>query len=206
MIGILLHTEDYKANTQRGIWLCDEGLHTTFQRLSSKEPTPTPPLFGTSELSFKTQKTQGEASFIDEWHAINPRTGLSRPYKRFSAAGYLAIFLRENAGILPDPEPMYVLSTKAYDALERADEPLIVIFKILYKTALMEGFPIKEDWLYRQNPEFIQLAASVLKNPINTPAIQATSSSLIIPLIKKLQLWLSHHTEFRLPQTSLVGA
>lgn len=205
MIGLLLHIEEYKANSQRGVWLSADGLQVTFQRLSSKEPTPTPPLFGTSELAFKSKNASGEAQFIHEWLCLRPRDALSKPYRRFETAGYLAVFLRENAGILPEPLPVFELASQAYDALEKADEPLVITFKILYKIALMEGFPVKEDWLARQNPGLIQIAGTLLKQPSNAPTILATPRSTLISLVQKLQIWLSHHTEFRLPQTQLSG-
>ena len=199
MVGLLLHAEEYRGKSQRAIWLTNKGLQTTFQRISSKEPTPTPPLFGTSELYFKSSSAATDALFIQEWLSLRERRGLSRPYSRLTAASYLALFLRENAGILPDPEPIYELGTTAYDALEKAVEPLVVIFKALYKTAFMEGFPVKEDWLYRLNPQTLQEARVLIENPTDAPELQDIPTPDVQNLIQKLQLWLAHHTEFKLP-------
>ena len=203
MIGILLHIEEYRSHTQRGIWLHSEGLQTTFLRISSKKQTPTPPLFGTSELAFKSKSESGDAEFISEWECLRDRQKLSRPYRRLQVASYFAIFLRENAGLLPEPEPIFELATTVFDSLETASEPLSVIFKALYKTALMEGFPVKEEWLSRESRETITLARDLLKNPLSSPAVQSISAQQLNPLLSKLLAWLTHHTEFRLPANPL---
>ena len=199
MIGLLLHAEEYRGTSQRAVWLTPGGLQTTFQRISSKEPTPTPPLFGTTELAFKSGSSTTDAPFIQEWLSLRERPGLSRPYSRLKAASYWALFLRENAGILPDPEPIYDLATTAYDAMEKAVEPRIVVFKALYKTALMEGFPIKEDWLYRLDAQTAQEAKILIENPTHAPVLQGIPTPHVQTLIEKLHRWLAHHTEFKLP-------
>ena len=199
MIGLLLHAEEYRGKSQRAVWLTSDGLQTTFQRISSKEPTPTPPLFGTAEVAFKSSSSTTDVPFIQEWLSVRERRGLSRPYARLKAASYLALFLRENAGILPDPEPIYDMATTAYDALEKAVEPLVVIFKALYKTALMEGFPIKEDWLFRLNAETAHTARILIETPTDAPALRDIPTPHVQHLIQKLHLWLAHHTEFKLP-------
>lgn len=203
MIGILLHTEEYKGTSQRGIWLTEEGLETTFQRISSKEPTPTPPLLGTSELFFKSQKSSGDAPFIHDWQCHLERRGLCRPYARLQAASYFATFLRENAGILPDPDPVYALATTVFDAMETAQEPLAALFKALYKLALMEGFPVKEDWLLREHPDLAQDAIQILKTPLSSLTLDVDSVTRLKPLLTKLLSWFQHHTEFRLPASTI---
>ena len=203
MIGILLHAEEFKANSQRGIWLHSHGLQTTFQRISTRKQTPTPPLFGTTALTFSSKKDAGDAQFIAEWECLRERNGLGRPYSRLKAASYYAEFLRENAGIFPDPGPSFELATVVFDSLESAQKPLTVIFKALYKTALMEGLPVKEDWLYRESKDVFHTARDILKNPVNSPILRSVSESRIRLLTEKLQSWLTHHTEFRLPSARI---
>ena len=203
MIGILLHNEEYRANTLRSTWLHSDGLQVTFLRISTKKQTPTPPLFSTCELSLQRGNSGGDAAFISEWDSTRERPGLARPYRRLQAASYFAVFLRENAGILPDPEPIFELATTVFDSLETAPEPLAAIFKALYKTASLEGLPVKEDWLLRENHEVSILARDVLKNPLSSPILKSIPLTQLETLIRKLHSWLAHHTEFKLPNTPL---
>lgn len=171
----------------------ESGLITCFQHQSKKMgKAVSPDLFDSAALLLKSARS-GTTRFVEEYHLLQRRTSLATHYKNFLWATRFAKILLKNPLHSEATEELYMLTQTALGHWEKNKQGAAIYLKALYRLILLEGLPIKEDWIPRLPKEERKILLTLLNNPINS--IPETDESIHKGLTSSLEQWMGQHTE-----------
>ena len=164
------------------------------KRVSKKNTQQTKPdLFDTAELELETSK-QGSAKFVREYQLVQRREAIGASYHSLRHASEFAALLARNAPHMAEPEALFQLAERTFDAFAEKKAAEVVHLKAIYLLLKNEGYPIRESW-WPQLPNHLKEAA---KAAINSPAPDKTTPEVRKvneSVLELLYRWLEHDTD-----------
>jgi len=173
----------------------ESGLITCFQRQSKKMgKAVSPDLFDSAALLLKSARS-GSTRFVEEYHLLQRRTSLATHYKNFLWATRFAKILLKNPLHSEASAELYTLMQTALSHWEDGKQGATIYLKALYRLILLEGLPIKEDWIVRLSEEERNSLLTLLNSPIHS--LPKTDESIHKELAAGLEEWMGQHTDIR---------
>ncbi len=176
----------------------EHGAFLCLKRISKKNPQQqaAPDLFDTADLQLETSK-QGTARFVREFQLVQRREAIGRSYLRLRHASEFATLLAKNAPHMAEPEALFLLAERTFDAFTSDKAPAIIHLKAIYLLLKNEGYPIREAWW----PQLPAPLKEPTKTWINAPAPEALSteqSQQADQILLNLERWLERETDLTL--------
>lgn len=167
------------------------------KRISKKNPQQAAPdLFDTADIQLETSK-QGTAKFIREYQLIQRREAIGVSYHSLRHASEFASLLARNAPHMAEPEALFQLAERTFNAFAEAKASEIVHLKAIYLLLKNEGYPIRESW-WPKVPAALQPIAQALINqpaPLTTSREERTNCEAVL---QDLYRWLKYETDLTL--------
>ncbi|HAV14473.1 MAG TPA: hypothetical protein DCX06_13430 [Opitutae bacterium] len=167
------------------------------KRISKKNPQQSKPdLFDTADIQLDTSK-QGTAKFVREYSLVHRRETIGASYQSLKHASEFAALLARNAPHMAEPEELYELAERSFDAFADKKAPEVVHLKAVYLLLKNEGYPIREAWW----PQLEKSLKEIAKETINSPApetVDKETREVIEATLQNLYRWLEHETDLAL--------
>lgn len=190
------------------------GLDYGLLRFSPKnQKTLRPDLFDTAEVHFEgAGQSPSKQHFLDSYSPLRKRDAIGHSYPLLHSASQFAQFLLDNARHAPDPEEIYQLCLRSFDAFNQVHEQAqlkqpkqnqvdspkktqaelaqIILLKALYHFLKIEGFPVDNAWWQSIPTAEKALAESILRTPLSE-----SSPTPCQYLLSHLSQWIRRETE-----------
>lgn len=191
--GIVLNKALSKQCWRLQIITPESGLITCFQRQSKKcNKSTSPDLFDSAALLLKSARP-GSTRFVQEYHLLQRRTTLATNYRNFLLATRFAKIFLKNPLHSEAKTELYMLMQTALGHWEEGKQGTAIYLKALYRLILLEGLPVKEDWIERLSEEKKRSLLALLNTPIQS--LPETKESTHKELVSSLERWVEQHTE-----------
>lgn len=201
MSGLTLATDAIlltrKESGEHGLLLTllspEHGLLHAFKRTSSRGRQPLPDLF--DEVSLLLNKAGGsDFWFVGEYLVQRRRPKIGANYHAFLYACRYALLLSQHV-FSPEEGALWTEQLRqALDAFETGLRPEAAYFKALYLFALLQGIPVKEEWLASLHAQELAEAKEVLRQPL---AGQTVTVAVVERLIADFERYLHHQHDVR---------
>lgn len=187
----------------------ENGLNYGLLRFSPKnQKSLRPDLFDQAEVQLDLSgQSPSKRHFLNGYTPLSKRDAIGQSYPLLHSASLYAQFLLDNARHTPDPEELYQLSLKCFDAFNQApsasfenspDSPAqtkaqlapIILFKALYHFLKVEGFPVDSAWWQSIPSAEKSTAEAILKTPLSDLSPIPCQS-----ILSHLSQWIRRETE-----------
>lgn len=134
--------------------------------------------------------------FIQEYTLLQRYGGISQSYKALQCACEFGTFVFKNLEHGDQFQALYPICEQSFQAWSAYPHlPETILLKAMYKLALLEGYPVHQDW--RAN--LPTLKAEALGQILKAPLEDCKESKHTGPLIKGLKAWLKAETALLVP-------
>jgi hypothetical protein len=154
-------------------------------------------LFDEASLHLESSN-QGRTWFVREARILSRQDGIGRSYEALQAASAFASLIARNPVETESRPNVTALLRAVFAALAAGGAPAVIYFKGVYRFALEEGYPVKQQWL-PSLPELLRSQAGLLlRTPLAALEAQAVPEAARANLQRRLETYLRENTEILL--------
>jgi hypothetical protein len=182
-----------------GLFSPEHGAMHALQR-APKKPAPghlALDLFDEAALSMESAN-QGRTWFVREARILARFSGIGRSYEALRAASAFASMIARNPVGAESRPKVAVLLRTVFGALADGGLPPVILFKSVYRFALEEGYPVKQQWLPSLPAGIRGRAEILLRTPVAGLDASAIPDAECAALQRRLEEYLRESTEILL--------
>ena len=177
----------------------EHGSMLALQRNSGKQAAGHVPLDIFDEASLAMESSnQGRTWFVREARLLRRAGGIGQSYEALRAASHFSAMIARNPVEAEGRPKVANLLRTVFAALGSGASPQAVLFKGVYRFALEEGYPVKQQWLPSLPPALRAQAETVLRTALAALPAAAIPESALTGLQRRLEEYLRANTEILL--------
>jgi hypothetical protein len=151
-------------------------------------------LFDEAALSMESTN-QGRTWFVKEARILSRPSGIGRSYEALRAASAFASMIARNPVGAEGRAKVAVLIRTVFGAFAGGGFPPAILFKGVYRFALEEGYPVKQQWLPSLPAQLRSEAEILLRTPVAGLGNSSVQDSTCAALQRRLEDYLREQTE-----------
>lgn len=180
----------------------EQGLQSALFKERRKETgIRAPDLFQVGELTLR-KKGPDSIGYVGEFALLEEFPGISRAYRYLAAASVTARFFQRNLLHLESFETAWDLLTMALRAFSTRPHPEATLFKLLYRFAREEGYPVTRGWLHGLSVANQVEVETLLSQPLDQLAI---GEERILYWVERLSSYFERETAIYAPDWHLLA-
>ncbi len=188
-------------STRLSFFFRDQGLQQALLRERRKPGPCGPDLFQIGDVTLR-KKSPEAIGFVVEFSLSEDFSGIARSYQQLTAASVTTRFFQRNLLHLESYETAWELLVHALRAYAARPLPSATLFKLVYRFARDEGYPVTRGWLHALSTASRVEIETLLRAPLDELVLP---EARVLHWLERLSHYLERETAIYPPDWSLLS-